>query len=47
MSLHEYLMRACQEDAQRAGELDRELRAGRSERGGRVVRHNGGLDING
>jgi hypothetical protein len=32
MSLHEYLMRAYEEDAQRAGELDRELLAARRSR---------------
>ena len=32
MSLHEYLMRAYEQDAQRAGELDRELLAARRSR---------------
>ncbi len=32
MSLHEYLMRAYEEDAQRAGELDRELLEARRSR---------------
>ena len=32
MSLHEYLMRTYEEDARRAGELDRELLAARRSR---------------
>jgi hypothetical protein len=33
MSIHEYLMKACQDDARRAGERDRQLLEARRARG--------------